>query len=244
MTTASRGTAVRQERARGRVPCRARRRPVPRRAPRRGRRRDRPALPVPRRRRHLRHRAPRAGLGRTGGGHAPRRRRAAATPAPTRCTSRTAAPTASRPAGASATSRPTATEFRKPKSLPTQFSAGRRARGGRLRVPRAAAWATCPSASCAAARPMSTSRSASRARSWPRHVGIFATTGMGKSNLMRVLAAGVMRANGRYGLLLVDPHGEYRAALDPPPVGGRAGCAPTRRGRWPTRRPCGSAWPS
>ncbi len=45
------------------------------------------------------------------------------------------------------------------------------------------------------------------------HVGIFATTGMGKSNLMMVLAGGAMRANGRYGLLLVDPHGEYRTAL-------------------------------
>ena len=45
------------------------------------------------------------------------------------------------------------------------------------------------------------------------HVGIFATTGMGKSNLMQVLAGGVMQANGRYGLLIVDPHGEYRTAL-------------------------------
>jgi DNA helicase HerA-like ATPase len=45
------------------------------------------------------------------------------------------------------------------------------------------------------------------------HVGVFATTGMGKSNLMMVLAAGVLRAQGRYGLLLVDPHGEYRTAL-------------------------------
>ncbi|MGI8686851.1 MAG: helicase HerA domain-containing protein, partial [Acidimicrobiales bacterium] len=41
------------------------------------------------------------------------------------------------------------------------------------------------------------------------HVGIFATTGMGKSNLMRVIAGQVLQANGRYGLLLVDPHGEY-----------------------------------
>jgi uncharacterized protein len=45
------------------------------------------------------------------------------------------------------------------------------------------------------------------------HVGIFATTGMGKSNLMQVLAAGVLRANGRYAMLLIDPHGEYRSAL-------------------------------
>src|SRR2546423_8590694 len=49
------------------------------------------------------------------------------------------------------------------------------------------------------------------------HVGIFATTGMGKSNLMQVLAGAVMRRQGRYGLLLVDPHGEYRAALGRPP---------------------------
>ncbi|MCD6147199.1 MAG: ATP-binding protein [Thermoplasmata archaeon] len=40
------------------------------------------------------------------------------------------------------------------------------------------------------------------------HIGIFATTGMGKSNLMRVFAASAM-ASGRYGLLIIDPHGEY-----------------------------------
>lgn len=41
-----------------------------------------------------------------------------------------------------------------------------------------------------------------------QHVGVFATTGMGKSNLVKVLAAAVMK-NGRYGLLIFDPHGEY-----------------------------------
>jgi DNA helicase HerA-like ATPase len=50
-------------------------------------------------------------------------------------------------------------------------------------------------------------------RALASHVGIFATTGMGKSNLLRMLAAGVMTANGRYGLLIVDPHGEHRSAL-------------------------------
>ncbi|MDD3492454.1 MAG: ATP-binding protein [Candidatus Thermoplasmatota archaeon] len=40
------------------------------------------------------------------------------------------------------------------------------------------------------------------------HVGIFATTGMGKSNLMRVMAASIMD-HGGCGLLIVDPHGEY-----------------------------------
>jgi DNA helicase HerA-like ATPase len=36
---------------------------------------------------------------------------------------------------------------------------------------------------------------------------------MGKSNLMQVLASGVMQANGRYSMLILDPHGEYRHAL-------------------------------
>lgn len=52
------------------------------------------------------------------------------------------------------------------------------------------------------------------------HVGIFATTGMGKSNLMQVLAGATMAAQGRYALLLVDPHGEYRPALSRHPWAG------------------------
>lgn len=49
-----------------------------------------------------------------------------------------------------------------------------------------------------------------RGASLTSHVGVFATTGMGKSNLMKVLAGEVMQAGGRYGLLIIDPHGEYR----------------------------------
>ncbi len=45
-------------------------------------------------------------------------------------------------------------------------------------------------------------------KSFPYHIGIFATTGMGKSNLMRVLAASTMK-NGNYAMLIFDPHGEY-----------------------------------
>jgi DNA helicase HerA-like ATPase len=41
------------------------------------------------------------------------------------------------------------------------------------------------------------------------HVGVFATTGMGKSNLMKVLAGQVLASRGRYACLLFDPHGEY-----------------------------------
>ncbi|MBD3168201.1 MAG: DUF87 domain-containing protein [candidate division Zixibacteria bacterium] len=42
----------------------------------------------------------------------------------------------------------------------------------------------------------------------PSHVGIFATTGMGKSNLMKTLSAAVMESDDT-GLLIFDPHGEY-----------------------------------
>jgi hypothetical protein len=41
------------------------------------------------------------------------------------------------------------------------------------------------------------------------HVGVFATTGMGKSNLMKVLAGQILASQGRYACLLFDPHGEY-----------------------------------
>ena len=107
---------------------------------------------------------------------------------------------------------PDGLDFRKPKSLPTQFSRVvapeaedfefLRTRMGDLPVGRLRSGETevdfevgIPGASLAT------------------HVGIFATTGMGKSNLMQVIAGGVMGANGRYGLLIVDPHGEYRTSL-------------------------------
>ena len=45
------------------------------------------------------------------------------------------------------------------------------------------------------------------------HMGVFATTGMGKSNFMKVFAASCMqlasKGRSRFGLLIVDPHGEY-----------------------------------
>jgi uncharacterized protein len=40
------------------------------------------------------------------------------------------------------------------------------------------------------------------------HIGVFATTGMGKSNLMKTLALSCMKSR-RYGFLILDPHGEY-----------------------------------
>jgi DNA helicase HerA-like ATPase len=45
------------------------------------------------------------------------------------------------------------------------------------------------------------------------HMGVFATTGMGKSNFMKVFAASCMKKSSskdsKFGLLIVDPHGEY-----------------------------------
>jgi len=47
-----------------------------------------------------------------------------------------------------------------------------------------------------------------RDEAFPYHLGVFATTGMGKSNLMKVLAGSVL-STGSAGLLIFDPHGEY-----------------------------------
>ncbi len=42
----------------------------------------------------------------------------------------------------------------------------------------------------------------------PQHMGVFATTGMGKSNFMKVFCASCMKER-KFGLLIIDPHGEY-----------------------------------
>jgi len=107
---------------------------------------------------------------------------------------------------------PDGADFRRPKSLPTQFS--------RVVAPEPADFAFLRTRM--GDLPFGTLRSGEdevafevgiSGRSLASHVGIFATTGMGKSNLMMVLAGDVLRAAGRYGLLLIDPHGEYRTQL-------------------------------
>lgn len=51
------------------------------------------------------------------------------------------------------------------------------------------------------------------------HMGVFATTGMGKSNFMKVFAASCMKlaslGKSEFGLLIVDPHGEYLKGKGP-----------------------------
>ncbi|HET9060963.1 MAG TPA: ATP-binding protein, partial [Acidimicrobiales bacterium] len=104
------------------------------------------------------------------------------------------------------------TVFRKPKSLPTQFS--------KVVSPTPEDFAFL--AQRMGDIPIGHLRSGETVvdfpvgipgRSLASHIGVFATTGMGKSNLLQVLASGIMTANGRYGLLLIDPHGEHRSAL-------------------------------
>ena len=107
---------------------------------------------------------------------------------------------------------PDGTTFRKPKSLPTQFS--------RVIGPEPADVAFLKSRM--GDLPVGLLRSGEDTldfevgipgSSLASHVGIFATTGMGKTNLLMVLAGGVMRRQGPYALLVVDPHGQYRTEL-------------------------------
>jgi hypothetical protein len=113
------------------------------------------------------------------------------------------------------------TVFRKPKSLPTQFS--------RVVSPTPEDFAFL--ARRMGDLPLGHLRSGETIVEFPvgipgaslaSHIGVFATTGMGKSNLLRVLCAGVMAANGRYGLLVIDPHGEHRGPLGRHPWAGQA----------------------
>ncbi len=104
------------------------------------------------------------------------------------------------------------TGFRKPKSLPAQFS--------RVVAPEASDFAflrsrmgDLPFGFLRSGESLVDVEVGISGASLASHVGVFATTGMGKSNLLKVMAAGVMRAQGRYGLLIVDPHGEHRPEL-------------------------------
>jgi DNA helicase HerA-like ATPase len=99
-------------------------------------------------------------------------------------------------------------EFRKPKSLPAQFA--------RVTAPAAEDFAFLRGRM--GDLPVGLLRSGEDTidlevgvfgETLSSHVGVFATTGMGKSNLMKVLAGTILESQGRYGLLVFDPHGEY-----------------------------------
>src|SRR6266571_1124603 len=99
-------------------------------------------------------------------------------------------------------------EFRKPKSLPAQFA--------RVTAPTAEDFAFLRERMGDLSIGLLRSGEDTidlevgiRGSTLTSHVGVFATTGMGKSNLMKVLAGQVLASRGRYALLLFDPHGEY-----------------------------------
>jgi len=128
-------------------------------------------------------------------------------------------------------------EFRKPKSLPAQFArvtapttedfSFLRERMGDLRV-----------GLLRSGEDTIDLEVGIRGDTLTSHVGVFATTGMGKSNLMKVLAGAVLASRGRYACLLFDPHGEYhegggggrRGLRDHPWADDRLKVYATRRG--------------
>ncbi|HEX6207577.1 MAG TPA: ATP-binding protein [Actinomycetota bacterium] len=128
-------------------------------------------------------------------------------------------------------------EFRKPKSLPTQFSKVTsptvedfeflRGRMGDLRV-----------GLLRSGEDTIDLEVGIRGETLTSHVGVFATTGMGKSNLMKVLSGTILESQGRYAVLLFDPHGEYldggggvrRGLRDHPWAGDRLKVYATREG--------------
>jgi DNA helicase HerA-like ATPase len=99
-------------------------------------------------------------------------------------------------------------EFRKPKSLPAQFAritaptpedfAFLRERMGDLQI-----------GLLRSGEDTIDLEVGIRGETLASHVGVFATTGMGKSNLMKVLAGQILSSQGRYAMLAFDPHGEY-----------------------------------
>lgn len=100
-----------------------------------------------------------------------------------------------------------APRLRKPKTLPPQFSRVRRLAESDL------GFFAAYDADLHLGRLRSGSHALSHqvgihGRFLPYHVGVFATTGMGKSNLMKVLSASILESR-RYGMLVLDPHGEY-----------------------------------
>ncbi len=102
--------------------------------------------------------------------------------------------------------------FRKPKSLPTQFS--------RVDHPTTADLAfleqkmgDLPIGRLRSGEAVLDITVGLHSQRLASHVGVFATTGMGKSNLVRVLAASVMKSNRPVGMMIIDPHGEFATEL-------------------------------
>ncbi|MBD3218632.1 MAG: DUF87 domain-containing protein [candidate division Zixibacteria bacterium] len=98
-------------------------------------------------------------------------------------------------------------KFFKPKTIPTHFTKVRRPAGSDFEFLKS------PGANLVFSRLRSGESVLDfdigiSSKSVTSHIGIFATTGMGKSNLMKRFAGSILE-NGNVGLLIFDPHGEY-----------------------------------
>jgi uncharacterized protein len=103
--------------------------------------------------------------------------------------------------------------FRKPRTIPTKFSKVERAEGEEFRFLRQVMGDVEIGCLRNGSKAVEEIPVALHSDAMDHHMGVFATTGMGKSNFMKVFAASCMRlfarGESKFGLLIVDPHGEY-----------------------------------
>ena len=104
-------------------------------------------------------------------------------------------------------------QFRKSRTLPTKFSPVKRAERDQFRFLSQVMGDIEVGYLRNGTRLVEEIPVALHSQAMDHHMGVFATTGMGKSNFMKVFAASCMRLAARgdsnFGLLIVDPHGEY-----------------------------------
>ena len=103
--------------------------------------------------------------------------------------------------------------FRKPRTIPTKFSPVARAEKAEFGFLKQAMGDIEIGSLRNGSRIVEDIPVALHSNAMDHHMGVFATTGMGKSNFMKVFAASCMKmaakGESKFGLLIVDPHGEY-----------------------------------
>jgi len=103
--------------------------------------------------------------------------------------------------------------FRKSRMIPTKFSPVKRAKGAEFQFLKEVMGDIEVGLLRNGSRLVEDIPVALHSQAMDHHMGVFATTGMGKSNFMKVFAASCMKhaalGESKFGLLIVDPHGEY-----------------------------------
>lgn len=109
--------------------------------------------------------------------------------------------------------------FRKPRTIPTKFSPVARAEKTEFEFLKQAMGDIEIGSLRNGSRIVEDIPVALHSNAMDHHMGVFATTGMGKSNFMKVFAASCMKmaakGESKFGLLIVDPHGEYLKGKGP-----------------------------